>query len=75
MAAAHQTQLAISSVCVEGLLRVAAERLGPTNSEELQTDLAAFEKWQCFNTRRMPFRLFDFIDEHTCTIPVEMDWG
>ena len=42
---AHQTQLAISSICVEGLLRVAAETLGPAQPDVDDTDIAAFEQW------------------------------
>jgi hypothetical protein len=42
---AHQTQLAINSICVEGLLRLATSTLGPTQSELAQSDIAAFEEW------------------------------
>lgn len=42
---AHQTQLAISCVCAEGLLRVAAETLGPAQPSVLATDVTAFKGW------------------------------
>jgi hypothetical protein len=41
----HLTQLAMSSICVEGLLRVAAETLGPTQPQVDPADLAAFQAW------------------------------
>jgi len=41
----HLTQLAISSICVEGLLRVAAGTLGPTRPQVDQADLDAFQAW------------------------------
>jgi hypothetical protein len=41
----HQTQLAISSICVEGLLRVAAETLGPTQPQVDPADITAFQAW------------------------------
>ncbi len=41
----HLTQLAISSICVEGLLRVAAETMGPTQPQVDPADLAAFQAW------------------------------
>ncbi len=42
---AHQTQLAISCICVEGLLQVAAETMGPTKPDNCSADFAALEKW------------------------------
>ncbi len=42
---AHQTQLAISTICVEGLLRLAAETLGPAQPEVAQSDIVAFQDW------------------------------
>ena len=41
----HLTQLAISSICVEGLIRVAAKSLGPTQPQADKTDIQAFKKW------------------------------
>lgn len=41
----HQTRLAISSICTEGLLRVAAQALGPAQPTVDQADLAAFRAW------------------------------
>jgi hypothetical protein len=41
----HQTQLAMSSICFEGLLRVAAEMLGPTQPQVDSADLTAFQTW------------------------------
>jgi len=41
----HLTQLAISSICLEGLLRVAAETIGPTQPQVDPADLAAFQAW------------------------------
>jgi hypothetical protein len=42
---AHQTQLAVSAICVEGLLRLAADRLGPSKPEVAQSDIARFQDW------------------------------
>jgi hypothetical protein len=42
---AYQTRLAISAICVEGLLRLAASTLGPSQPMVIQTDIAAFEEW------------------------------
>lgn len=42
---AFQTQLAVGSICLEGLLRVAAETLGPTAVGGLDADLDGFGKW------------------------------
>ncbi len=41
----HLTQLAISSICVEGLVRVAAETLGPTQPQADPADITAFQAW------------------------------
>lgn len=41
----HQTQLAMSSICLEGLLRLAAETLGPTQPQVDAADIAAFQAW------------------------------
>lgn len=41
----HLTRLAISSICVEGLLRVAAETMGPTQPQVDPADLTAFQAW------------------------------
>ena len=41
----HLTQLAMSSICVEGLLRVASETLGPTQPQVNPADLSAFQAW------------------------------
>ncbi len=41
----HLTQLAMSSICAEGLLRVAAETTGPTQPQVDPADLAAFQAW------------------------------
>jgi len=41
----HMTRLAMSSICVEGLLRLAAETLGPTQPQVDQVDLSAFQAW------------------------------
>ena len=42
----HPTQLAMSSICVEGLIRVAAETMGPTQPQVDPADLAAFQEWR-----------------------------
>ncbi len=42
---AHQTQLAVDSICVEGLLRVAAGTMGPTQPQIDPADLTAFRAW------------------------------
>lgn len=41
----HQTRLAMSSICVEGLLRVAAETIGPTQPQVDQADSETFRAW------------------------------
>ena len=41
----HLTQLAMSSICVEGLLRVASETIGPTQPQVDPADLTAFQAW------------------------------
>ena len=41
----HLTRLAMTSICVEGLLRLAAETLGPTQPQVDQADLTAFRNW------------------------------
>lgn len=41
----HLTQLAINSICVEGLIRLAAEQYGPFEAQVDDSDLAAFQKW------------------------------
>ena len=41
----HLTQLTMSSICVEGLLRVAAETIGPTQPQVDPTDLRTFQAW------------------------------
>jgi len=39
------TRLAMSSICVEGLIRAAAETMGPTQPLIAQADLGAFRDW------------------------------
>ena len=41
----HTTQLVISSICIEGLICVAAETLGPTQPKLDSADIAAFKTW------------------------------
>jgi hypothetical protein len=41
----HLTRLAMSSICVEGLLRVAAETMGPRQPQVDPADFAAFQEW------------------------------
>jgi hypothetical protein len=42
---AQATRLAISSICVEGLLKLAAKTIGPAKRESCDADIAALEKW------------------------------
>jgi len=42
---AHATQLAISSICVEGLLKLAAKMMGPAEPDDCDADLAALGAW------------------------------
>lgn len=42
---AHATKLAISSICVEGLLKLASKTMGPAKPESCDADFAALENW------------------------------
>ena len=42
---AHATQLAISGIRVEGLLRLAARTMGPAEPDDCEADFAASDKW------------------------------
>lgn len=41
----HLTRLAISSICVEGILHVATAKMGPMQPQADPADLAAFQSW------------------------------
>lgn len=41
----YETQLVVCSICIEGLLRLAAKTLGPNRSQIDPTDLDAFRAW------------------------------
>ncbi|MCL5945589.1 MAG: hypothetical protein M1472_01895 [Planctomycetes bacterium] len=41
----YTTRLAMSSLCLEGLIRMAAKQLGPDQPQILPSDLSAFSQW------------------------------